>query len=274
MNFEDLRYEKSAAVARISFNRPDRRNALGDGTTRHLLQLCEDAEADSGIRVLVIRGEGDAFCSGGDIEDTFVRGADKTAEQWADRIRIGPNQLALHLRRMSKPVIACINGLAVGGGATIALACDLRIASDRAQFMLPFSSMGITPEFGCSHLLPRVVGLARAMELLMLGEMIDAPTAHAMGLVNRMVPHHTLDQTTDAIVQRLLQQPPGALAAMKDLVLQGLSLDLDQQLEREAVALGKAFTSVEHRQAVEAFQARRKFKHASIEPTPSAGKDA
>lgn len=260
MEFDDLHYEKRAALARIAFNRPGRRNALGNDTTRHLLQLCEDAEADPSIRVVLITGKGDAFCSGGDIEDTFRRGAGKTADQWTDRIRSGPNALARHLRRMTKPVVACVNGLAVGGGTTIALACDLRIASDRARFMLPFARMGITPEFGCSHLLPRVVGLARAMEMLMLGEMIDASTAHSMGLVNQVVPHDKLEQATQSLVQRLLEQPPGALASMKSLVLQGLSLDFDEQLERESIALGQAFASDEHRQAVQAFMAGRSRK--------------
>lgn len=257
IGLEDLRYEKRGGVAHIVINRPARRNALGDTTTRQIVQACADAAADPQIRVLVITGEGEAFCAGGDFNETFARGADKTAQQWSERIRQGPNALARLLRGMPKPVVARLNGAAVGGGATIALACDLRVASDRARLCFPFAQVGITPEFGCSHLLPRIVGLAKAMELLLLAEPIDAATALQMGLVHRVVPHADLDDATTAVVDRLLSLPPQALGAIKSLVMEGLALDLEAQLEREAQALGQAFTSDEHRAAVAAFRARR-----------------
>jgi 2-(1,2-epoxy-1,2-dihydrophenyl)acetyl-CoA isomerase len=257
MNLEDLCYDKRDGIARIAINRPARRNALGDTTTLQLVKACQDAADDPQIRVLVLTGKGDAFCAGGDFEDTFARGAQKSSQQWSDRIRQGPNALARLFRNTPKPIVASLNGLAVGGGATIALACDLRIASERARLMFPFARVGITPEFGCSHLLPRVVGLSKTMELLMLGEPIDAHTALHIGLVHRVVPHDELEQATAAIAARLIEQPPGALGAMKSLVLGGLTLDLEAQLEREALALGEAFTSDEHRSAVAAFRARR-----------------
>jgi 2-(1,2-epoxy-1,2-dihydrophenyl)acetyl-CoA isomerase len=264
MSFEDLRYDKRDGVARIAFNRPARRNALGDTSTRQLVQACEDAAADAQVRVVVITGEGEAFCAGGDFRDTFERGAQRDAAAWSERIRRGPNELVRVLQGMPQPVVASINGAAVGGGATIALACDLRIASERARFAFPFARIGITPEFGCSHLLPRVVGLGRAMELLLLAETIDAATAARIGLVNRVVPHAELESATAAIVARLLEMPAGALGAIKSLLHRGLSLDRDAQLELEAEALGRAFTSDEHRRAVTAFLQRR---HA---PPPGA----
>lgn len=257
MNFEDLRCDKHDGVARIAFNRPARRNALGDTTTRQLVQACRDAAGDPAVRVVVITGVGEAFCAGGDFEDTFARGAGRSAAQWSERIRQGPNELVRVLQGMPKPVVACINGAAVGGGATIALACDLRIASDRASFAFPFARIGITPEFGASHLLPRVVGLGKAMEWLMLAEKIDAAAAERAGLVNRVVPHDQLEAATAALVARLLAMPGAALAEMKALLLRGLTLDMPAQLELEAQALGRAFTSDAHRSAVAAFLDRK-----------------
>lgn len=257
MSFKDLRFECRDGVARIAFDRPSRRNALGDTTTAQLVQACADAAADASVRVVLITGEGEAFCAGGDFEDTFGRGAGQSADEWAERIRRGPNELALLLRRMPKPVVASINGAAVGGGATIALACDFRIASERARFAFPFSSIGITPEFGCSHLLPRVVGWGKATELLLLGESIDALTAERIGLVYRVVAHAELAAATAELVNRLLALPPGALSAIKTLLQRSMNLGLEQQLELEAQALGQAFTTDEHRTAVAGFLERR-----------------
>lgn len=257
MNFTDLVFEKHDGWVRIAFNRPARRNALGDTTIRQLVEACQDAAADPAVRVVVITGEGEAFCAGGDFEDTFERGAGRTAAQWAERIRSGPNALVRVLQGMPKPVVASINGIAAGGGATIALACDLRIASERARFVFPFSRIGITPEFGASYLLPRVVGLGKAMELLLLADTIDAHAAARAGLVNTVVPHEQLAAATAELVQRLLDKPAAALGAIKSLLHRGVADGLDAQLEREAKALGAAFTSDEHRSAVAAFLRRK-----------------
>ena len=253
----DLCFDKRDGVARIAFNRPARRNALGDLTTRQLVQACRDAAADPAVRVVVITGEGEAFCAGGDFKDTFERGAARTAEQWSERIRTGPNELVRVLREMRKPVVASINGAAVGGGATIALACDLRIASARARFAFPFSRLGITPEFGASYLLPRVVGTGKAMELMMLADTIDADEALRLGLVNRVVPHEQLETATAELVARLLALPAGSLGAIKSLLLEAQSSSLEALLDREAVELGHAFTSDDHRQAVAEFLNRK-----------------
>lgn len=265
MDLADLCYSVNDGVARIAFNRPRTLNSLGGSTTQQLVQACTAAAADPAVRVLVITGEGEAFCSGGDFEDTFERGAGLSAAQWRDRIRQGPNALVRVLQGMAKPVVASINGIAVGGGATIALACDLRIASDRARFSLPFARLGLTPEFGCTHLLPRVVGLGKAMELLMLAETFDAAAAERIGLVNRVVPHETLQAATAQLVAGLLDKPAAALGAVKSLLHRGLTTACEAQLELEAVALGEAFTSQDHKNAVAAFL-RRKAARGSAAP--------
>ena len=256
----DLVYETKGAVAWIRFNRPARRNALGNTTTRQLVQLCQAAEHDPAVRVVVITGAGDAFCAGGDIQDTFQRGQDMSEAQWSHRIRQGPNALARLIHTMGKPVIASVNGVAVGGGATIALACDLRITSDRASFRFPFVHIGITPEFGCSYLLQRVVGVGRAMELLLLGEFIDAATAQQYGLVNRVVEHHALEDATQRWASQLASTPAPAIARTKQLMHFARTNDLQATLEQEALALGQSFTSAEHRAAVAQFLNRKSLQ--------------
>ncbi|MET4575527.1 enoyl-CoA hydratase/isomerase family protein [Ottowia thiooxydans] len=258
MNITDLIYEKRDGIASITINRPERRNALGDTTTQQIVAVCEDAAADAAVRVVSITGSGDeAFCSGGDLRDTFQRGASNTEQQWSDRIRQGPNVLAQLLQNMPKPVVASINGVAVGGGATIALACDLRIASDTARFCFPFVRIGITPEFGCSYLLQRTVGLGRANELLLLGDFVDAATAERYGLLNRVVPHAELFKTTQEVLARLASLPAAALGRIKTLQRFAQTADLSSTLEQEAVSLGASFISAEHRAAVNSFLSRK-----------------
>ena len=150
--------------------------------------------------------------------------------------------------------------MAVGGGTTIALACDLRIASDRARFCLPFSRIGATPEFGCTYLLPRVVGLPKALELLFTSRMIGAEEAERIGLVNRVVPHDDLQAEALKLAGELMDKPPMALGMMKSMVYRSLSMDLPAVLELEALALSHAFKTTEHQQAVQAFLNRKSSK--------------
>ena len=145
----------------------------------------------------------------------------------------------------------------MGGGATIALACDLRIASDNARFCFPFVRIGITPEFGCSYLLQRTVGLGRANELLLLGDFVDAATAERYGLVNRVVAQAELKRATQELLDRLLALPPSSLARIKALQQFAQTADLPATLEQEAVALGASFISAEHREAVSRFLQRK-----------------
>jgi 2-(1,2-epoxy-1,2-dihydrophenyl)acetyl-CoA isomerase len=257
MLFDGFLFEKKNGVARITFNRPEKLNALGNTTTAEICSACEDAIKDPDVRVLSITGAGDAFCAGGDYKDTFERGFGKTAQQWRHRIRTGPNRLVTLLSTSEKPVVASVNGVAVGGGATIALACDIRIASDRARFGFPFSKIGVTPEFGCTYLLPRVVGFGKAMELLLTADMVDAHEAEKIGLVNQVVPHEGLQAATKRLIDKLLDRPPAALGTVKSMLYRSLSMDMQSALEMEALALGIAFTTDEHQAAVKAFLKRK-----------------
>lgn len=260
MKFNDLLLSKRGGVATITLNRPDRFNALGDQTTFELCGACEDAIKDPNIRVLVLTGAGEAFCAGGDYKDTFESGFKKTALEWRHRIRTGPNRLVTLLSGSEKPVVASVNGVAAGGGSTIALACDIRIASEKACFGLVFSRIGATPEFGCTYLLPRIVGLGKALDLLLTADFIDAPEAERIGLVSKSVPHCDLQEATGQMVEKLLQKPPAALGLVKSMIYRSLSMDLLSVLELEALALSTAFKTEEHQAVVKAFLRKKKSK--------------
>ena len=258
MPLKDILLEYSDGIASITINRPQRLNALGATTTIELCQACEEAINNQDIRVLIITGAGDAFCAGGDYKDTFEEGFTKSAQQWRERIRNGPNRLVTLLMGSEKPVIAAINGVAIGGGTTIALASDIRISSDRAKFGLAFSKIGLTPEFGCTYLLPRVVGLGKAIELAFTAEIIDAHEALRIGLVNRVVPHAELLSATRQLAMSLAEKPASSLGVMKSMFYRSMSMDLQSTLEMEAMALSAAFKTEEHQFAVNAFLQKRK----------------
>lgn len=265
MEFKDLILEKKDEVATITLNRPERLNALGAQTTFEFIDACEDAIRDPNIRVIVLTGAGEAFCAGGDYKDIFRPGFEKTALQWRHRMRTGSNRLVTLLSGSEKPIIASVNGIAVGGGCTIAMACDIRIASERARFGLVFSKIGATPEFGCSYLLPRLVGLGKALELLFTADIIDAREAERIGLVNKVVTHEKLKDATKEFVEKLLEKPPAALGIAKSLLYRSLSADMLSQLELEAFAISTAFKTEEHQEAVKAFLEKRKPKFRGIE---------
>lgn len=257
MNFEDLDYFVDDGVARILFDRPGRKNALGNETTQNLMQLMQYADSDDSVRVIVLSGNGDAFCAGGDFKDTFQKGQGRTQQQWEQRIKDGPNKFVNTVRNLSKPVIAAINGVAVGGGVTIALACDIRIAADNARFSLPFAKIGLTPEFGCSYLLPRIVGMGNALNMLMMADFIDAEEALRIGLVNAVVPQAQFKDSVAEIANRIKQNSKSSLNSIKQLINVSLSSDINQVLELEAQHLGRAFNSEDHKAAVQSFLNRK-----------------
>jgi len=253
----DILLDQADGIATLTLNRPQRLNALGRTTTVDLCNLCDEVIADPEVRVLVITGAGDAFCAGGDYKDTFVPGFEQSAQQWRARVRRGPNRFVTLMQACEKPVIACVNGIAIGGGSTIAMACDIRIASDRARFGMAFSKIGATPEFGASYLLPRLVGLGKAIELMFTADIIDAPEALRIGLVNRVVPHEQLRDSVMALARQLVQRPAGSLGVLKSMLYRAQSMDLAATLEMEALSLAAAVKTEEHQAIVRSFLAER-----------------
>ena len=253
MNFENIIYERTGPVATISISRPHRINALSMPTIHEMVRVLSDAGGDPDVRVVVITGAGDAFCSGADLKDApemTPAVAQEVVGLYLDYIRA--------IRRVEKPVIARVNGPALGGGCCTALACDIRIASERASFTFPFVNIGISgADMAASYLLPRLIGLGRACELLMTGEPIDAHQAENIGLVNRVVPHEELDAVTDALAERLASRPPLGLKFTKRALYGGLDKSYESQLEYEHFAQVACILTEDYEEGRRAFREKR-----------------
>lgn len=239
-------------IKRITINRPERRNAL-DGETMILLREEIRRSAEDESRVVILTGAGDSFCAGADLQAVGQREVDVTTS-----LRERTNPTILAMRQLAKPIIARVHGHAVGVGCNYALACDLLIASDQAKFGQVFVKIGLMPDGGSTYFLPRIVGYAKAFELMATGDIFSAQDALALGLVNRVVPFEELDKTVNAMAERLAAAPPIALAKIKEGLANGERSDLAGALEFEAVNQGDCFRSADFKEGVAAFLEKRK----------------
>lgn len=239
-------------IKRITINRPERRNAL-DGETMILLREEIERSAEDESRVVILTGAGDSFCAGADLQAVGQREVDVTTS-----LRERTNPTILAMRKLAKPIIARIHGHAVGVGCNYALACDILIASDQAKFGQVFIKIGLMPDGGSTYFLPRIVGYAKAFELMATGDIFDARDALALGLVNRVVAFSELDATVNAMAGRLAASPPIALAKIKEGLANGERSDLAGALEFEAVNQGDCFRSDDFKEGVAAFLEKRK----------------
>ncbi len=253
----DFLYEVSGGVATLTFNRPQRLNALTFEIYAQLRQLFEDLRSEDAVKVIILTGAGDAFCSGGDVNEIigelFAR--DTTGHIEFTRMT---GAVVQRMRLLDKPIIAALNGMTAGAGAVLALASDLRIASERARFAFLFTKVGLTgADMGAGYLLPRVVGMGRAAELLLLGDTIDAPTAERYGLVNRVVPHDELLDAARAWAERLATGPSLAIGMTKRMMTNEMDMDLVAAIEAEAQAQALLLMADDHRVFYEAFEAKQ-----------------
>ncbi len=256
MNEQHVLYEVGARVATITLNRPTAMNALA-GSMREDIHAClQRAEADPEVGVVVITGAGDAFCAGGDIANMLELQARDDAAPVVARTAIAAT-LIQFLRAMDKPVIAALNGAAAGGGANLALACDIRYGSTRTRFSESFVKIGLVPDWGGHYLLTRLVGTSRAMELMMLGDRIDADEACRLGIVNAVFPAATFMQEVMSRAERLAQGPAAALAAIKRGVYLGAEQALDAVLDYEQRTQQRLFLSADAREGMRAFMDKR-----------------
>ena len=245
-------------VLTLTLNRPERLNALAGDMRTRLREYLEEAERDPEVRVVVITGAGRAFCAGGDVKDMNERltsGAPyrnplpPALPDWA--------HVVLQIRRMPKPVIASVNGVAAGGGANLALACDMRIASERAWFVQSFAKRGLHPDWGGSYLLPRLVGTARACELIFSADRVEAAEALRLGLVNKLVPHDELPAATAAFAQKFAGGPPAAIGLAKRGLYESMENDIKAGLQYESFAQDVSRTTADHAEGVRAFIEKR-----------------
>jgi enoyl-CoA hydratase/carnithine racemase len=254
----DFLYEVSDGIATITFNRPEVLNALTFEVYAQLRQLFEDLRYDDAVNVVILTGAGDAFCSGGDVNEIIGALLERDTKGHIEFTRM-TGAVVQHMRLLEKPIIAALNGMTAGAGSVLALASDLRIASERARFAFLFTKVGLTgADMGAGYLLPRIVGMGRALELLLLGDTIDAAKAERYGLVNRVVPHDELLSATRAWAERLAHGPSLAIGMTKRMITNELGMDLVAAIEAEAQAQALLLMADDHRAFYEAFTAKRK----------------
>jgi len=252
--YENILYEKKEKVATITLNRPKSLNALNTALLTELRAALEDAEADVEVRAIVITGTGDkAFCAGADIEELLEKSAIEASE-WSRWVQA----ITTDMEKMRKPIIAKINGFCLGGGLEFAMACDFRIASERAIFGQPEVNLAIIPGGGGTQRLTRLIGATKAMEMLMTGEHIDAEEAFRLTLVNKVVPADTLDGEVHELIKKLLSKSTVTLGIIKDAVNRGIEMDLEQALDYEAECFGSALATEDAKEGLKAFLERRK----------------
>ena len=255
---EPVRYELVDAVATITLNRPDAMNALDVPTKEALLAALRSAAADDDARAVVLTGAGRAFCVGQDLKE-HVQKLNSGAPPLST-VRDHYNPITLAIAQLPKPTIAALNGVAAGAGAAFAFACDLRIAADSASFKLAFGEIGLSADSGASWTLPRLVGTAKAIELLFNPQRIGVREAKQLGLVNEIVPAQELAEHVGMLARRLAEGPTVSYAALKASVHYGASHSLEETLEFEDAMQTRCGGTADHREAVDAFLAKRPAK--------------
>jgi 2-(1,2-epoxy-1,2-dihydrophenyl)acetyl-CoA isomerase len=231
-------------------------NAFWGNMRQEILAALETAVNDSEVRVIVITGAGKAFCVGGDVKE-FLSGETKAEASVGIDQKLIRDQIVLLIQSTGKPVIASVNGVAVGGGCNLALACDMRIASERARFGQVFVRRGMHPDWGGVWFLPRLVGYAKAAELIFSGEVIDAQEALRLGLVNKVVPHEELPAATKAFAMRFAKNAPIPIALAKKALQNYTRLELAQALDHERLAQTICRNSQDRAEGVRSFVEKR-----------------
>ncbi len=250
-------------VATFTFNRPEKKNALGNELTPALRQGLLDLELMPEVRCIMLTGAGDAFCSGGDVSGMGRASSGGTSPQpttLADRVRglqHGQNTLTLRLQQLEKPVVAALPGAAAGAGFSIAMACDLRVASESAFVVTAFRNIGVSGDYGGSWNLTQLVGVAKAKELYFLSERVTAAEAQALGIINRVFPDETFREDALTFAKRIAHGPTTAIRFMKKNINRAASSDLAAALDLEAEHMVRAFQTDDAREAISAFQEKR-----------------
>jgi 2-(1,2-epoxy-1,2-dihydrophenyl)acetyl-CoA isomerase len=257
---QHVKVEVEAGVGWIRLNRPEKMNAIGTLTRGQLADAIKQAERDDAIRVVVLTGSGRAFCSGADVTEMLGDGAMRTPEDVGNVLRNEYMPMLVRLRTMPKPVIAAMNGPAVGIGASYALACDIRIATPEAYLLEAFINIGLAPDGGVSWLLPRLAGTGVAYEMFFTGKPLSAADAHRLGVVNRVVPQDRFEGEVRELAAQIASQPRQALAAAKRAVNHALESSYEDALEFESYLQEAQAASPEFVEGVQNFLARRSQK--------------
>ena len=260
MASEAVKFSRMDALAVITLNRPQTRNALGPSMVSDLgaaLQSCQRSD----VRAVLITGTDGAFCSGADLKDLVSRQEEAGAEGLSQYLRSLADDLhrgvILAIRQLEKPVVAAVNGVAAGAGFSLALACDLRLVSSSARFLMAYANIGCTADGGSTYLLPRLVGLGKAMEIYTASQPMSAEYAQEMGLVNQIIPAETFERHSLEIASRLAQGPTAAYARVKALFNASWDSSLEAQLDAETLAIGQIALTQDFQEGIKAFTQKR-----------------
>ena len=254
---DGVRYEIGASgVATLTLDRPDKRNAVMPPDWRALEEYLDEGSADPKVRVFILTGAGAIFCAGGDLKSMGERLEQSPVRRSRELLRM--TRAMQRFRETPKPIIAAVNGAAIGAGCVIALACDLRLATASASFSVPFLRVGMQPDFGGAYFLPRLLGTARALELLWTGDTLTADEAVRLGLVNRVLPDESFAEKVQEFAARVARNPAGPLALSKLTVYHGSEQTLSELLDIEALAQTVLSKSSDAQEGVRAFVEKRK----------------
>ncbi len=256
---EDLKFSIADGIARIVLDRPDRMNAFTFEMIDAWTAALQQCRTDESVKVVLVTGTGSAFCSGGDIVEMGDR-LDHTPEQRKHELFQRIERIPLALEDLDKPVIAVVNGVATGAGMDMALMCDIRYAAQSARFAETYVKVGLVPGAGGAHFLPRLVGVAKALELFLTGEFVDADEALRIGLVNKVFPDATLMQEAEKIARRMVQAPALTLRMTKRAIYQGMRNDLRTNLDLISSHYAVITSTQDHKNLVKSFIASREKK--------------
>ena len=258
MGFEEILFEKRDGVATVTLNRPDRLNAFTTSMYQRLAEILDEIKKDDGLAVMVITGAGKGFCAGSDVSDRLARRIEKGSEESRFESLKQIGAVALDLEDFDKPIIAAVNGVAVGAGLSVALASDIRIASEKARFGAVWVRVGLIPDLGATYFLPQLVGIDKAMEMTLTGDLVDAEEALEIGLVTRVLKHDELMLRAAELAARIAEGPAIAIELTRRGLRRSLNNDLKSQLDYESYAQTICRYSTDHKEGVQAFIEKRK----------------
>jgi 2-(1,2-epoxy-1,2-dihydrophenyl)acetyl-CoA isomerase len=254
MSYQFLKMISANGITTISLNRPEIYNALNDDITFELQDAFKVAGKDDNVRVVVLTGEGKAFCSGQDLKASS--GQDKRS--FMDSLHKRYNPIIRAMRNLPKPIVCRLNGVAAGAGCSLALACDIIVASEDASLIEVFINIGLVPDSGSSYFLPRLVGIAKAFELCSMGSRVKATEALQLGLVNKVVSGDKLDETVSFYTDYFSNAPTKAIGLMKKMLNKSATATLDEMLDYEAYCQEIAGSTADYKEGVQAFLEKRK----------------
>jgi len=259
MKYETILLEKSHNIATITFNRPDKLNVMDALMQEELLAVLDDIASDAEVRVAIIAAKGKVFSAGVDIRERFLVPIEKRKKGELNPALLPTfTEVAVpKIMNLKKPLIASINGAAIGIGCTLSLACDIRILSENAKLGFGFVRIGVSPEFGSTYFLPRLVGIAKALELLYTGKTIDAHEAKEIGLANQVVAEDKLQDTTYALAQNIANAPPISIKMIREGIHQGSYTDISTALKWERFAFNCCLSTDDHEEGVMSFLEKR-----------------